>query len=263
LGPTPNVRAGMPVGVVTRLYRYPVKSMAAESLASADVSFTGLAGDRKWAFVRAASGTNGFPWHTIRENPAMWRYRPRLLDQERPDKSGVEVVAPDGGVYDLTDPALADQLGKELRLMRLDRGTFDALPVSLIATTTVSALCGRAGVPADELRFRPNVVVAPISGSPYAEDEWVGQQLTIGQAVVRVDRRDSRCVVVNVNPGTGTADASILKTIGRYHHAQAGVYGSTVRPGLIRVGDAVVIEPCTQLDPEGNVPSCAGCSSLG
>jgi MOSC domain-containing protein len=243
LSPTPDVDAGMPVGVVTRLYRYPVKSMAAESLASAELAWTGLAGDRKWAFVRPGSSTNGMPWHTIRDNPAMWLYRPRLLDAERPDKSLVEVQAPDGSVYDLTDPVLADRLGENLRLMRLDRGTFDALPVSLITTTTVAELCVRAGAPVTELRFRPNVVITPASGLPYAEDDWVGRQLSIGQAIVRVDRRDNRCVVMNVDPQSGQPDAPLLQTAGRHHHAQAGVYGSTVSPGLIRLGDPVLLGP--------------------
>jgi MOSC N-terminal beta barrel domain len=87
---------GVPVGTVTGLWRYPVKSMAAEALTTACVSWAGMAGDRRWALVRPASGSNGFPWHTIRENPAMWTYVPRLLDPHRPDKSPIEVRAPDG-----------------------------------------------------------------------------------------------------------------------------------------------------------------------
>ena len=231
------------VGIVTGIWRYPVKSMAAEALTSGYLSWTGVAGDRKWAFVRPESAANGFPWHTIRENPAMSAYVPKLLDPEHPDKSAVQVQAPGGQIYQLTDPGLADQLGAELRLMRLDRGTFDAMPVSLITTSTVSALCGAAGVPGNELRFRPNVVITATSGLPYAEDEWVGCSLHIGAAIVRVDRRDARCIIVNVDPATGKPDAPVLRIIGRHRRAQAGVYGSTVRPGLIRVDDLVTIGP--------------------
>jgi uncharacterized protein len=221
----------VPVGTVTRLWRYPVKSMAAEALASASVSWAGLAGDRRWALVRPASGRNGFPWHTIRENPAMWTYVPRLLDPDRPDKSAIEVRAPDGSTYDLTDPRLADELGAGVRIMRLDRGLFDAMPISLITADTASALCGLAAVPANELRFRPNIVIASATGTPYAEDGWVGSTLRIGGVAIRVDRRDSRCVIVNVNPATGQPDGPVLKVIGQYrrtlrgclrHHRSAG-----------------------------------------
>jgi hypothetical protein len=70
--------AGAAVGVVTGIWRYPVKSTA-EALNSAYLSWAGLAGDRKRAFLRPDSGKNGFPWHTIRENPAVSGYIPQLL----------------------------------------------------------------------------------------------------------------------------------------------------------------------------------------
>lgn len=234
---------GAVVGTVTGLWRYPVKSMAAEALTSATISWAGMAGDRRWAFVRPASGSNGFPWHTIRENPAMWTYVPRLRSPGRPDKSAIDVQTPDGRSYALTDPQLAGELGAGLRLMRLDRGLFDAMPVSLITTATAAALCGLAGVPANELRFRPNIVIASAAGQPYAEEEWVGRTVHIGGVVIRVDRRDSRCVTVNVNPSTGQPDGPVLKVIGQYRQAYAGVYGTTVTPGRLRVGDDVTIGP--------------------
>jgi len=239
---TAAARPGVPVGIVARLWRYPVKSMAAEALTSGRVSWTGLAGDRKWAFVRPASSHHGFPWLTIRDNPAMSGYVPTLLDPGRPDKSAVQVRAPGGRTYSLADPGLADELGAGARVMRLDRGTFDAMPVSLITTDTVSALCELAEVPGNEVRFRPNLVITPTAGAPYAEDEWVGCSLRIGETIVRIDRRDTRCIVVNVDPGTGRPDAALLKVIGRHRGACAGVYGTTVRPGLVQVGDVVSID---------------------
>jgi uncharacterized protein YcbX len=234
---------GVLVGTVAGLWRYPVKSMAAEALTSIFVSWAGMAGDRRWALVRPSSGSNGFPWHTIRENPAMWTYAPRLLNPDHPDKSAIEVRTPDGRTYGLTDPRLADELGAGVRVMRLDRGLFDAMPISLITTATAAALCGLAGVPASELRFRPNIVITPTTEAPYAEDTWVGSTLRIGDVAIRVDRRDSRCVTVNVNPRTGQPDGPVLKAIGQHRRSYAGVYGSTMKPGCLEVGDDVTIGP--------------------
>lgn len=236
---TPAV--GTQVGTVIALRRYPVKSMAADSLQTAELSWHGVAGDRRWAFVRAESHRNGFPWHTIRENPLMCRYTTRFVDPERPDRSAIEVRSPAGGVFSLDDAALAAELGTGLRLMRLDRGSFDALPVSVITTGTVSALCELAGVPSNELRFRPNLVIEPLADVPYVEDTWVGSVLQIGGAAVRLDRRDSRCVVVNVDPETGQPNSDLLKVIGRQREAFAGCYGTTVRPGRIDVGAPVTV----------------------
>ncbi len=229
------------VGSVAQLWRYPVKSMAAEALAQGAVSWGGLAGDRRWAFVRPDAEANGFPWQTIREAPVMCRYVPRLDDAARPDKSPITVVTPDGLSYDVADPTLAEEIGHGVRVMRLDRGAFDAMPVSLISSSSVSALCELAQVAPNALRFRPNFVIRPQREEPFAEDDWVGRVLQIGDASVRIDRRDSRCVIVNVDPRRGQPDAPLLKLLGQHRDAFAGVYGTTVRPGVVRVGDPVTI----------------------
>ncbi len=238
----PTGRGHVRAGIVSGLWRYPVKSMAGEALASTDISWAGLAGDRRWAFVRPDSEASGFPWHTIREFPQMSNYVALLGEPARPDRSPVLVRTPGGGRYDVTDPRLAAELGTGLRVMRLDRGAFDAVPVSVISDSTVSALCTLAHVPGNELRFRPNVVVTLDSGAPFEEDQWVGSAVRIGAAVVRMDRRDSRCIIVNVDPAGGLPGSHLLKVIGTTRGACAGVYGTTVLPGLIRVGDPVVVE---------------------
>lgn len=231
---------GRPVGTISGLWRYPVKSMAAEPLHEADVSWSGVAGDRRWAFLRPGSQGNGFPWHTIRENPAMWRYVPRLIDPARADKSAVEVVTPAGETRSVTDPALAAELGAGAQVMRLDRGLFDAMPLSLITSASVSTLCRLADVPADERRFRPNLVVTSDPEVPFVEDDWVGSVLRIGGAAIRIDRRDTRCVIVNVDPRSGRPDSAVLTSIPSGRRACAGVYGTCVQPGIIRVGDEVM-----------------------
>ncbi len=238
----PTDRSHAQAGIVSGLWRYPVKSMAGEALAGTEISWAGLAGDRRWAFVRPGSQASGFPWHTIREFPQMSQYVALLAEPGRPDRSRVLVQTPDGRRYDVTDPRLAAELGEGLRVMRLDRGAFDAMPVSLISDSTVSALCTLARVPGNALRFRPNVVVRLDSGAPFEEDKWVGSAVRIGSAVVRIDRRDSRCIIVDVDPATGLPDSHLLKVIGNTRGARAGVYGTTVLPGRIRVGDPVVVE---------------------
>ena len=63
--------SGRELGRIVGLWRYPVKSMAAEPLDEVEVSWHGLAGDRRWAFVRDGIVRSGFPWLTIRERPEM------------------------------------------------------------------------------------------------------------------------------------------------------------------------------------------------
>jgi uncharacterized protein YcbX len=76
----------------------------------------------------------------------------------------------------------------------------------------------------------------------YPEDAWVGATLQIGALRTRVDKRDQRCVVVNLDPATGARDPAVLTTIGRARQACLGIYGSVVTPGEIRVGDPVMLD---------------------
>lgn len=244
--PLVEVRAravrGREVGRVAALWRYPVKSMAAEPLDAVEVSWHGLAGDRRWALIRDGMVRSGFPWLTIRERPEMCLYRPRFADPARPDASPTLVRTPFGAELDVTDPALAAELGQGVRVIKQDRGIFDTLPLSLLTTRTVAGLAARVGTELDTLRFRPNLLVEPAGDDAFPEDAWVGAVLRVGGMRMRVDKRDSRCVMVNVDPATTRRDPAVLRTIARERDACLGVYGTTVQPGRVAVGDAVVLE---------------------
>jgi uncharacterized protein YcbX len=230
------------VGRVAALWRYPVKSMGAEPLEAAEVSWHGVAGDRRWAFIRDGMVRSGFPWLTIRELPAMGLYRPRFAQPERPDGSATLVRTLSGTEVDVVDPALAAELGHGARVIKQDRGVFDTLPLSLITTQTLAGLAALVGAPLDVRRFRPNLLIEAPDGGPFPEDAWVGSVLRLGAARVRVDKRDQRCVVVNVDPATSQRDPAVLRAIAREREACLGVYGSTVQPGIVRTGDEVVLE---------------------
>jgi uncharacterized protein YcbX len=228
------------VGRVVGLWRYPVKSMGGEALDRVDVSWHGLAGDRRWAFTREGLERSGFPWLTIRERSEMWRYQPSFVDPEKPDTSVTMVRTPMGDELDVIDPRLADELGSGARVIRQSRGVFDTEPLSIISTQTVRALGELAGHELGALRFRPNLLVEGIDDTPYPEDCWVGSLLQIGGLRMRVDQRDGRCVMVNVDPETGTREPAILRAIAQHREACLGVYGATVEPGTVAVGDSVV-----------------------
>jgi uncharacterized protein len=229
------------VGRVAALWRYPVKSMAAEALDGVEVSWAGLAGDRRWAFIRAGQVRSGFPWLTIRQRSELAHYRPRFADQDRPDTSPVLVRTPRGGELDVADPALAAELGPGARVIKQDRGVFDTMPLSLLTTQTVASLGRLAGASLAAGRFRPNLLVEACAGD-FPEDTWVGRVVRIGGLRMRVDKRDQRCVVVTIDPVTLDRNPAVLRAIARERDARLGVYGSTVEPGPVAVGDPVELE---------------------
>ena len=147
------------VGRVVALWRYPVKSMAAEELDGTEVSWHGLAGDRRWAFIRAGQVRSGFPWLTIRERPELAHYRPRFAEPDRPNASLTLVRTPSGGELDVADPALAAELGPGVRVIKQDRGVFDTMPLSLLSAQTLAGLGRLAGTSLAAGRFRANLLV--------------------------------------------------------------------------------------------------------
>jgi uncharacterized protein YcbX len=229
-------------GTVAALWRYPVKSMAEESLDAVEVDWQGLAGDRRWAFLDPGKSTSSFPWRTIRELPTMNQYRPRLVDPERPEASAVRVRTPEHGELDVTDPALASELGEGVGLIRQNRGNFDWLPLTLMTSETVNGLSALVGEPLDPRRFRPNIYVASTVGRDFPEDAWVGRTLRVGGMRMRGDEKDQRCVMVNVDPDTSERNPAVLRSIARERKNCLGLHGSTMTAGRVAIGDPVLLE---------------------
>lgn len=232
------------VGHIAGLWRYPVKSMGAEELSETEVSWNGLSGDRRWAFVRNNMERSGFPWLTLRECRSMSQYCPSFSNPLKPDTSPTVVRTPSGAVYNVTDP----QLGAELyadgtRVIRQSRGIFDTFPLSLITTQTIARLSQSVGEHLDVQRFRPNILVQAEVDSPFLEDTWVGRVLRFGGVRMRVDKRDGRCVVITIDPATTELSPAILRAVVDQREGCLGVYGTTVEPGSVAVGDTVLLDP--------------------
>jgi uncharacterized protein YcbX len=121
----------------------------------------------------------------------------------------------------------------------LDRKTKGA---STEATQTIASLGELVGARLDVQRFRPNILVEPINPVPFVEDGWVGCVLRVGSMRMRVDKRDGRCAVITIDPLTTERNPAILRTVARDRGGCLGVYGSTVQPGRVAIGDPVAIE---------------------
>jgi uncharacterized protein YcbX len=230
------------VGTVQELRRYPVKSMAAESLHSSTASWHGFAGDRRWAFLRPGMERSGFPWLTIREKPDLWRYEPRFLDPNDAEGSKTMVKAPDGADLEVADPELARRMGEGVRVIKQYGGVFDTFPLSVLTVQSVEGLSGLVGQSLAPLRFRPNILINASESDSFPEDRWAGAILRIGTLRCRLDKRDKRCVVVNIDPSNLSSNSDVLRAIAKEREAHFGMYGSTVEPGELSVGDPVFLE---------------------
>lgn len=185
---------------------------------------------------------SGFPWLTIREKPDLWSYEPHFLDANDVEGSKTMVRTPDGADLEVTDPELARRLGEGVRVIKQYGGVFDTFPLSLLTLQSVEGLAGLLGQSLAPLRFRPNILINGCESDSFPEDRWVGAVLRIGSLRCRVDVRDQRCVMVNVDPTGAASNPGVLRAIASERNARFGVYGSIVEPGEVSVGDPVLLE---------------------
>jgi uncharacterized protein len=234
------------VGHVRELVRYPVKSMAGTVMESAFLGWHGFEGDRRFAFRRLGEDS-GNPWLTASRVPELLLYHPVDLDESTGEPLPTRVRTPAGTHVELHGVELqneiAERFGSSVELMKLNHGIFDEAPVSVISLTTIAGIGGEAGVSLDRRRFRANIVLETHDHELFLEDEWVGGTLVFGNSeprpAVSVTARDVRCVMINLDPDTAAQDKRVLKTVVRLNGNNAGVYGTVVQTGTIRVGEPV------------------------
>ena len=254
------------VGKVESIWRYPVKSMRGEELNEAFAGFSGIYGDRLLAF-RSSAGRKGFPYFTAREQTRLLQYRPRFrypdkaarpINLEEAERMGanpvsaqpaelmIDVETPNGQTLAIDDPALIEMLRADidkkhqLTLMRSERAMTDCRPFSMFSLQSARQLAQETDTPMDKRRFRANVYADLTSDQAFAENEFVGRSLRIGpKVVVTILERDSRCMMITLDPDTGEKSPVILKKVAQAHDGMAGVYGAVMIEGMLHKGDAV------------------------
>ena len=248
----------MQIGRLENIMRYPVKSMAGEALDQVGVTYAGLQGDRVHALVDPTNHSLTFPWLTIRENPRMLLYRAKFVSGPTPERPypnpeqyDVEITTPTGEKGLLRDPDFCAELRKQLNadfhLRFSERGMPDSRPLQLFSFSTLRELSkgvdptGETTV--DPLRFRANLYVEWDNDRAFYEEELVGRVLRIGETVqIQINKKDPRCVIINVNPADGTKDPTILKYVGKAYRGNIGVYAVTIREGVVQKGDRIYLE---------------------
>ena len=238
----------MELGRISAIFRYPVKSMAGESLDVARLGWHGIEGDRRFAFRRRLDKSE-MPWLTASKLPQLLLYKPLPLDAKAGELLQTHVRTPDGKEYELHSDELREEIsrrhGGDIELMNLKHGIFDEACVSVISLGTVHGIERESDRNLDLRRFRPNLVIDTNSTEPFAENCWVGRTLMFGDgnsaAAVRVTTKDERCVMVNFDPDTAERDSEVMKTIVRLNENYAGVYGTVIRSGDLRVDQVVTL----------------------
>ena len=210
---------------VQEIWRYPVKSMAGESLETADLTEGGVVGDRT-VQVRNAAGRI----MTARTRPLLLRHRATLGTEN--------VVLVDGVPWTSADVArdVEAAAGAGTRLVQSNQDDrFDILPL-LVATDGMLAAVGY-----DRRRFRPNLVIGGVTG--LSERQWEGARLRIGPVMIGMDDLRERCIMTTFDPDSGEQDLEVLRRVQKHFMGRLGLNSYVVVPGRISVGDTVALTP--------------------
>ena len=97
----------------------------------------------------------------------------------------------------------------------------------------------RVGKPLSILRWRGNLWLDGLG--PWQEFEWIGKEIRIGGAVLKVEDRITRCKATMANPETGQRDADTLKALETWDHRDFGVLARVIQGGEIAKGDPVQV----------------------
>ncbi len=207
-----------PLGRVEAVQAFPVKSLQAGPVPAIDLDDAGVVGDRRWAVVTADDD------RTVLTADAAPRLRELIAV---PGPGGTPLITVPGGAADAVgadaDRALAEALGRPVRLARVAAGSTLDAPVHLVSRQALDAAARGEHDAADcacSLEEPRANLVLDVPG--LREEDWIGRRLEIGAAVLRVARRPGHCL---------------------------GVYAEVERAGTIRAGDAVVLRSSPEEEP--------------
>jgi uncharacterized protein YcbX len=210
---------------VAEIWRYPVKSLAGERLAQAEVTRNGIAGDRV-VHVRDRRGRVV----TARTHRGLLALHGTLGVDGEPLIEGRPWTAAESAA------AVRAAAGPDATLARHDGPErFDVLPL-LVATDGAIAALG-----VDGRRLRPNLVVAGVRG--LLERQWPGRRLGIGTVIIALEKLRGRCVMTTYDPDTQTQDLSVLQRIIDDFGGRMALDSAVLAEGTIAVGDPVVLLP--------------------
>jgi uncharacterized protein len=209
---------------VAELWRYPVKSLAGERLTTAMLAPDGIVGDR----LVVVAGPEGV--RTSRKQHRLLGLRGTL------DAHGRALI--NGYPWDSKKALrlVQDAAGDDAWLEEAhETNRFDILPL-LVATDGAVAAFGR-----DVRRLRPNILISGVEGM--GEIDWPGGTLRIGDAVINIDSRRTRCPMTTVDPDTLVRDPEVLRDIGRRFNGRLALNAGVIRGGVLREGDLAGFRP--------------------
>jgi uncharacterized protein len=249
------------VTAIAAIYRYPVKGLGPDPLASAELApGQTIAGDRLYAIENGPSGFDpAYPAYLPKSRFLMLMRNERLAalrtafdlashtlaitaDGSEAARGDLRTAEGRAAIEQFFAAFCADELRGPPKVLHAAGHSFSDVArkvVSIINLASVAELETILGVPVHLLRFRANLYV---KGWPaWSELDLVGREITVGpSARLKIVKRIVRCAATNVDPDTGVRDLAIPDTLMRnFDHTDCGIYAEVISGGTIAAGDEV------------------------
>jgi uncharacterized protein YcbX len=206
---------------VQEIWRYPVKSMAGERLATTQIGISGIDGDRQ-VLVGGADGRV----ITSRTHPRLLGLKGSISEAGEAHISGHPWDSPEALSL------VKEAAGPTAKVFQHDGPErFDVLPL-LVATDGAIREFGH-----DSRRLRANLILGGVEG--LSERTWPGKCLRIGNVVIGVQDLRGRCVMTTFDPDTLEQNVKVLREIVQKFDGELALNCFVVRAGRIREGDKV------------------------
>jgi uncharacterized protein YcbX len=230
----------MPTGTVSRLWRWPVKSMAGEELRALSLGPRGVGGDRSHAVLHEHKGA----WRplTAREAPRLLAWRaayPFNLDAGLDPASPPHAIVtePDGvRSWRWGDPRLRSALARDVSGIPDVPGT-----VLVTVAGSLAALSAELGSEIDARRFRTNLHLE-LDADPWAEPAWAGAEIELeGGVRLQIDHACERCAIPTRDPDTQEKWPQLLRHLTAEHGQDFGLLARVRVPGRVYAGESARI----------------------
>ncbi len=245
---------------VTHIWRHPVKALGREAVERAVLTKDRtMPFDRVWAIIQEGSdfdpanpawvskkafnqGAKTQSFMAIRCAFDDTSGQITLTHPERPEIT----LNPDTDAEALVawiKPLVPADLPQPVGVAKLEGNSLtdqEAPYISVIGTASLAALSAAAGKPLEQERFRANIWLDGLE--PWAEFDWIGKDIRIGTATLRVEARTGRCIATTADPNTGVPDVETLAVLRKnWGHRDLGVFARVIKSGEVALNDTMEV----------------------
>lgn len=239
-------------GVVAGIWRHPIKSHGREELLRVPVTEGRcLPFDRHWAVAhQAAKLQDDHSWVPC-SNFSRGAKAPKLMAISAAIDEGTNTVTlthpaqpgitinPDQPIdqkrfLDWVTPLSPENRAQPSKLVSVGRGLTDTEfeSISFINLASHREVQKELGNKISPLRWRGNFLLDGFA--PWAERDWIGKRLRIGEAEFEVREHITRCMATTASTRTGERDADTLGALKKnWGHQDCGVYAVVTKPGVV------------------------------